>query len=797
MKLPLSWLREWVDVPWSAAELAERLTMLGFEVESIGAAAPAFSGVVVAEIVAAEPHPKAEKLQVCRVATALGQSLQVVCGAPNARVGLRTALAQVGAKLPGEVVIARAQLRGVESAGMLCSAKELGLAEAQGGIIELAAQAPLGADVRSVLDLDEPILEVNVTPNRGDGMSVLGLAREVAALSGLALRGPDMRVAPAVGPAGTGVTLEKGCQAGRFHCRVLRGIDNNRVTPEWMQRRLQRAGLRPISPIVDVTNYVMLELGQPLHAYDAARLQGGVGARRARPGEKLRLPFSSEDTPLAGGELVIIDDSGPIGLAGVMGGARTAVTAATRDVLLEAAWFVPEAVAGRARAMGLTSEASQRFERGTDPAGIERALERAIALMIEIAGGAAGPPVAAEDGSVMPPARVVRLRARQIERLLGMRVPPERVAGVLRALGMHVTEVDGGWQVRGPSWRFDIAIEADLIEEIARVVGLETIPEAPAPMATRLRPLPETAADEPTLLQLLAARGYQETISYGFTDPALQTQLFGVQAVAELANPIAAQLAVMRWSLWPGLITVLRGNLARQADRVRICEIANRFRRDAGGTLHEQRVIAGLACGSRWPEQWGGGREGVDYHDVKRDVEAVLQALGVHEAVSFESDASLPCLHPGRSAQLVQAGRVVGQLGEINPSLAHALDLTYRPVLFELQLDAIERPPPPQLREISAYPHIRRDISFTVAEHEPFGRIRDRVSVAASSFLRELRVFDIYQGKGVEFGRKSVALGLILQDLSRTLTDEDADRIVAAVVADLGQHLDAKIREKN
>ncbi|MCC7461405.1 MAG: phenylalanine--tRNA ligase subunit beta [Gammaproteobacteria bacterium] len=795
MKLPLSWLREWIDVPWSAPELAERLTMLGFEVEGVGAAAAPFSGVVVAEIVAAERHPRAEKLQVCRVSTGQAEPLQIVCGAPNARVGLRTALAQVGAQLPNGLSIGRAQLRGVDSAGMLCSAKELGLYETQPGILELDAQTILGADLRGALDLDEAILEVNVMPNRGDGMSVLGIAREVAALSGAALRGPVMRAAVAVGAPGTTVTLEPGCGAGRFHCRVLRGIDNTRPTPQWMQRRLQRAGLRPISPIVDVTNYVMLELGQPLHAYDAGRLRGGIGARRARAGETVRLLFSNAPTPLTGDELMIVDAGGPIGLAGVMGGSGTAVTATTRDVLLESAWFVPDVVAGRARAMGLTSEASQRFERGTDPAGIERALERATALMIGIAGGVAGPSVAAEDPTVMPPPRTVLLRARQLERLLGTTLPAERVREVLCALGMDVQEVGGGWQVRAPSWRFDIAIEADLIEEVARVVGLESIPEAPAPMATRLRALPETALDEPALRQLMVARGYQEAINFGFTDPALQTQLFGAQGVAELVNPIAAQLGVMRWSLWPGLVTALRANLARQADRVRLFEIATRFRRDGAGVLHEQHVIAALACGARWPEQWGGGSESVDFHDVKRDVEVVLQVLGAGVSVHFEPDAGMQCLHPGRSAQLVHQGRVVGHCGEINPALARALDLTYRPVLFEVQLDAIAQPGLAQFRAFSAYPHIRRDLSFTVADEVSFGRIRDRVSVAASSALAELRVFDIYQGKGVEFGRKSVALGLILQDLKRTLTDEDADRIMAAVVADLAQHLDARIRE--
>jgi phenylalanyl-tRNA synthetase beta chain len=795
MRLPLSWLREWVDVPWPARELADRLTMLGFEVEGIGSAAPPFAGVVVAEIVTAEPHPQAEKLRICRVSTGQGEPLQIVCGAPNARAGLRTALARVGATLPNGVVIQQAKLRGVESAGMLCSAKELGLPESQPGIIEITDDGPLGADLRSVLDLDEPILEVNVTPNRGDGMSVLGIAREVAAITGNPLHGPALRVSPAVGPAGPVPHIEPGCEAGRFHARVIRGIDNTRPTPEWMQRRLQRAGLRPISPIVDVTNFVMLELGQPLHAYDAGGVRGALGARRARAGETVQLLFSDSETKLAGGELMIVDDGGPVGLAGVMGGARTAVTTATTQVALESAWFVPAAVAGRARAMGLTSEASQRFERGTDPEGIDRALERATTLIIEIAGGAAGPVVAADDPGVLPAARSVALRSRQLRRLLGADIPDDRVAAALRALGMGVSATADGWQVTPPSWRFDIAIEADLIEEVARFVGFDTIAERPAAVVHVLKPFAETAPDEAAMLQLFAARGYQEAINYGFTDPDLQTLLFGAQAVAELANPIAAQLAVMRWSLWPGLITALRGNLSRQADRVRLFEIATRFRRDAAGVTREQRVIAGLACGSRWPEQWGGGREAVDFHDVKGDVEALLQYMGARDAVSFEAAAGMPCLHPGRSAQLVHAGRVVGYVGEINPALMRGLDLTYRPVLFEMEVDAIARASLPQFRDFSAYPHIRRDISFTVAENEPFGRIRDRVSVAASSSLRELRVFDIYQGQGVEFGRKSVALGLILQDLSRTLTDEDADRIVAAVMVDLAQHLDAKIRD--
>jgi phenylalanyl-tRNA synthetase beta chain len=795
MKLPLSWLREWVEIPWPARELGERLTMLGFEVEGVGAAAPPFSGVIVAEILDAEPHPKAEKLRVCRVNAGRGEALQIVCGAANARAGLRTALAVVGATLPDGTRIKQASLRGVDSFGMLCSAKELGLPESQPGILELEADVSIGTDLRVALDLDDPILEVNVTPNRGDGMSVLGIAREIAALAAQPLRGPEWCASPAAGPIGPGVRIEKGCQAGRFCSRVIRGIDNARASPQWLQRRLQHAGLRPVSPVVDVTNFVMLELGQPMHAYDARLLQGDFGVRRARAGERIDLLFRDEPVALAGGELLIVDAGGAIGLAGVMGGKRTSISSATIDVALESAWFAPLAIAGRARSMGLVSEASQRFERGTDPDGIERALERATALIIEIAGGIAGPLVAAEDPDALPPRREIMLRTRQIHRLLGVRIDDAHIAQALRALGMDLADVEGGWRVVPPSWRFDIAIEVDLIEEVARLVGLDAIPELPAQAAHVLRALPETRAEEPAVLQLLAARGYQETISYGFTDPVLQTQLFGTQPVVELANPIAAQSSVMRTALWPGLITVLRTNLNRQADRIRLFEIGTRFRLDAASQVEEQHVIAGLACGARWPEQWSADREMVDYHDVKGDVAALLQYLGVDEAVAFEPPGEIACLHPGRSAQLVQERRVIGHLGELHPVLVRDLDLTYRPVLFELNLDALSSPALPQFREFSPYPAIRRDLSFTVPESVPFGRIRDRVSVAASGSLRELRVFDIYQGSNVESGRKSVALGLILQDLNRTLTDEDADRIVTVVMGDLARDVDARIRE--
>lgn len=795
MKLPLSWLREWVAIPWSAHELGERLTMLGFEVEGLSAAAPPFSGVIVAEILGVEPHPKGEKLRICRVDVGQDAALQIVCGAANARAGLRTALAVVGATLPDGTGIRQASLRGVDSFGMLCSAKELGLPESQPGILELAADVPIGTDLRAALDLDEQILEVSVTPNRGDGMSVLGIAREIAALTAQPLRGPQWQASAAIGPGGPGVRIEPDCQAGRFSSRVIRGVDNARPSPQWLQQRLQRAGLRPVSPIVDVTNLVMLELGQPMHAYDATLLRGDFGVRSARAGERIDLLFRDEPVALSGGELLIVDAEGPIGLAGVMGGKRTSISSVTSDVVLESAWFAPAAIAGRARNMGLVSEASQRFERGTDPDGITRALERATTLIIEIAGGVAGPLVAAENASALPPRREIMLRAAQVHRLLGTKIEATRIAGALRALGMELADTEGGWRVVPPSWRFDITIEADLIEEVARFVGLDAIPEMPAQTTHVLRALPETRAEEPAMLQLLAARGYQETISYGFTDPVLQTQLFGIQPAVELANPIAAQSSVMRASLWPGLITVLRTNLNRQADRTKLFEIGTRFLLDAASQVEEQWVIAGLACGARWPEQWSAGRDEIDYHDVKGDVTALLQYLGAGADVGFEPLENAVCLHPGRSAQLVQAQRVIGLLGELHPVLVRELGLTYRPVLFELNLDALIPGALPQFREFSPYPATRRDLSFTVPDSVSFGQIRDRVSVAASSSLRELRIFDIYQGSNVESGRKSVALGLILQDLSRTLTDADADRIVAVVMGDLTRYVDARIRD--
>ena len=808
MKVPLSWLRDWADIPadWDAQELARRLTGVGLEIEGIGAAAPPFSDVVVARIVSAEPHPQADKLRVCQVVTAeaggVDARLQIVCGAPNARVGLLSALARVGARLPNDVKIGAAKLRGVESQGMLCSARELGLAESSHGIIELPDDAPLGIDLRAYMDLDDTVFEVNVTPNRGDAMSVLGIAREVAAVTNRPLLTPARLAALPGEASGWGasadafpVTLQPGAGAPRLLAQPLSGLDNTRSAPLWLRERLRRAGVRSISPIVDVTNYVMLDLGQPMHAYDRTKLAGALAARNARAGERLRL-LDGQEIELAAGSLVIADEQSALGLAGVMGGEHSSITDGSTDIVFEAAWFKPAAVAGRRH--GIQTDASQRFERGVDWRGQERALALATRLLLAIAGGSAGPVTIAELPDELPRIRPVSLRSRQLQRLLGQGVAAADVETRLRALGMGVRSEKSGWSVQAPSWRFDIEIEADLIEEVVRIGGLDVIEERAPAMAMAPRPLDGSQIDAHVVMRTLAARGYQEVVTFGFVDPALQRQLLGAQPVLELSNPIAADLAVMRSSLLPGLIAVARENLRRQQQRVRVFEIAHRFVVEPGaggaGIVREQKMLAGLALGSRLPEQWGVSATPVDFHDVKGDLAGLLALGAGAEEFSF-APAAPEYLHPGRGASIRRDGVIVGHLGELHPSLVRALDLTYAPILFELDYSAAFRANLAQFHASSRFPQIRRDISFTVPVEVAFAALGERVSVAAGSLLKQLSAFDVYQGKGVELGRKSIALGLILQDLSRTLTDDDADRVVQAVLQDLRSNLDARIRE--
>ena len=798
MRVPYTWLAEWVSVPWPAAELGSRLTMAGFELEALETAAPPFTGVIVAEILEATRHPQAEKLQVCKVATGQGEPVQIVCGAANARVGLKSALAVVGAKLPGDLNIKAAKLRGIDSQGMLCSAKELGLSESSNGILELPTEAPVGTPLREYLALDESIVGLSVTANRGEAMSIIGVAREVAALSGKSLTGPKLERVAAKSKDTFPVHLDAKAACPKFAGRVIRGVNNQAVSPAWMRERLRRCGVRSISPVVDVTNYVLLELGQPMHAYDLSKLRSEIRVRLAKPAEKVTL-LDGRTVEASDDVLLITDGDGPVGAAGIMGGERTSVSADTTDVFFEVAYFAPDAIRGRGRRWGLVTDASQRYERGVDPALQERAIERATALLLQIAGGEPGPVTLAQSAENLPKRAPVKLRSSQLKRLLGATIEAARVEATLVSLQMKVETTADGWVVTPPSHRFDIAIEADLIEEVARIVGFDVIADVDAQVAQQFSSLPEETPSVRAILETLTSRGYYEAINYAFTDPARQLRLFPDRPGLALANAISADLSVMRVSLWPGLLNCTLTNQRRQQDRIRLFEHGTRFEPKEGGGTREIDTLAGVASGPRQPEQWGLGkleRAAVDFFDVKADVEALLAGTGAFEEFSFEAPGSgaLACLHPGRAARICRGGNVVGWLGELHPTLVKELDFTYTPVLFELDMAGLQVRRP-QFEELSRFPSVRRDLAVVLDEGVPLSALRERVVLAASSLLRNFRVFDVYRGPGVETGRKSVALGLIFQDITRTLTDEDADRAVASVVAELRVSLNAKIRE--
>ena len=796
MKISLQWLREWVDAGLEPKALGSALTMAGFELESIAAAAPPFEGVRVAEIVSAQPHPQADKLRVCEVSLGEGGApLQIVCGAPNARAGLKTALATVGAQLPGDLKIKAAKLRGVESAGMLCSAKELGLSDISEGIVELPPDAPVGANVREYLGLDDTVLELAVTPNRGDAMSMRGIAREVAALASQPMVPPDTTAVAATSMEQPVISLGSAAACPRFHARIIVDVDNTRASPIWLRERLRRAGVRSISPVVDITNYIVQELGQPMHAYDLDKVQGGLTARLAKSGETCEL-LDGRTVELQPDMLVIADEAGPVALAGVMGGARTAVSAETRRVLFEVAWFAPSAIAGRGRRFGLTTDASQRFERGVDPEIGAQAIERATRLLQLVAGGEAGPVVTVEEAIHLKRYPPVSLRVSQIERLLGLSISADEATALLQRLGIAresaALESSGSETLRFavPSHRFDLSIERDLIEEIARLVGFERIPTAPAPVAQVIKPLAADAATEQRLLDTLAARGYHEGIHFAFVEPGFQSALFPDVAAHTLSNPISSDLAVMRVSLWPGLIKAALENQRRQQSRLRLMEHGVVFPVGAA----ESDRLAGLAMGPRWPEQWGGGRELVDYFDVRADLEAILSLAAPAHEIRFEAALS-PCLHPGRSARILRGDRPIGWIGELHPEHVRRLEFVSAPILFEIDVAMAFAPTRQTFEEPSRYPQVRRDLAFIVDEAVSYSDIRERVLSASSSALREVILFDIYRGRGIEEGRKSVALGLILQDKGRTLTDEDTDRLIESVKGSLVAGLQASFRE--
>jgi phenylalanyl-tRNA synthetase beta chain len=790
MKISTQWLADWVTSPLAHDELAHRLTMAGLEVDTIEPVAPRLDGVIVARVLEADTHPNADRLSLCRIDTGNGEAT-VVCGAKNVRADLTVAYAAPGAVLPDGRRIENAVIRDVASAGMLCSAVELGLGEDAGGLIELPAEAPIGASLREFLQLDDHVIDIELTPNRGDCLSLIGVAREVAALTGAPMRPVVVDAVPAQRDDVFPVTLDvpRGCP--RYAGRIIRGVDAARPTPIWMVERLRRAGIRSISAVVDVTNYVMLELGQPMHGFDLDRLEGGIVVRNGRDAERLEL-LDGQTIDLDAETLVIADAKQAVALAGVMGGAGTGVESHTRNVFLESAYFDPITLAGVARRYRLHTDASHRFERGVDFTGQERAVERASDLIVQICGGEPGPTTVAEAPAALPARSAIPFRHAAIERLLGITLPPERVRGSLEALNCVVTSAGDDLSVTPPPFRFDLELEADLLEELARIVGYDNIP-ATLPTTTMRLPAASVRRDRDAAIRAqLIAQGYYEAITYSFINEQDCLAVAPDKRPHRLENPITSDMSVMRTSIWPGLLKAAAYNLNRQAEDVRFFELGLVFEHTEKG-LEQRHVLGGIALGKVRPEQWGAAAEKVDYYDIKQDVENIIARLG--QAVPEWRSDNDPALHPGQSALLTLDGAVAGRVGVLHPSLARHFDLAPRAVLFELELECLPADKVPAFEPISKFPSVRRDLSVVVDRDVMAGAIVDAAREAAGDSLKHLQLFDEYRGQGIDSDKKSLTIGLIFQARSSTLRDEEIEATMERVMATLRAGFGGTLRD--
>ncbi len=791
MKFSEKWLREWVNPNIDSATLAEQLTQAGLEVDAIEAVAGDFTGVVVGQVVSVEPHPDADKLRCCKVDVAGDELLSIVCGAANVRQDLKIPVAVVGSVLPGNFKIKKAKLRGVESFGMLCGASEIGLVDNVKGLMELADDAPVGTDLRDYLDLDDVSIDVDLTPNRSDCLGIAGIAREVGVLTGCDVTRWPAEAITEQSKRTFNVTVDATADCPRYIGRVIENVNVKAETPLWMQEKLRRSGVRSLGPIVDVTNYVMLELGQPMHAFDLDKLSGGITVRLAKTNEKLTL-LDGQEVTITDNTLVIADDESALALAGIMGGEASSVSDDTKNIFLEAAHFNPLAIAGRARAYGLHTDSSHRFERGVDPELPRAAIERATALLLDIVGGKAGPVTETVSESDLPQQKIITLRASRIKRVLGIAIDSAQVEDQLTRLGLTVVAQDDAWQVTVPTFRFDLAIEVDLIEELGRLYGYDKLPETRPQGTVLTADISEHTIATHRLLSLLVDRGYQEAITYSFGDPTVQQHLAveGEQAI-ELANPISAELSVMRTSLWPGLIQALVYNLNRQHDRIRLFEVGRSF----SGTkdnVEQHRQIAGVICGSRYAEQWAEKQRLVDFFDIKADVEALLD-LGGEENIRFVSEQH-PALHPGQSARIYQGDIAIGWVGALHPKLNEPLELSAKAYVFELTLSSVLKAKVPSFEMLSKFPAIRRDLALLVNTTVTAGEIEHCLNGVRSDILKSIQLFDVYSGAGVELDKKSIAIAFQLQHSERTLTDEEVDAVIETVAKTLNQQVGATIR---
>lgn len=790
MQVSEAWLREFINPPVNTAELAEQLTMAGLEVDALQPVAASFSGVVVGEVISTEQHPNADKLKVCQVNVGQSQPLQIVCGASNVRPGLKIPAALIGAVLPGDFKIKESKLRGELSFGMLCSEKELGMATSSEGLMELVDDAPVGCDIRDYLDLNDHTIELGLTPNRADCLSVEGIAREVAVLNKLTFQQLPCEANPIHHQETLSIQIEQPNDCPAYLGRLIKNINAHAVTPLWMQERLRRSGIRSLSPVVDVTNYVLLELGQPLHAFDAAKLSAPIVVRNSHAGESLSL-LNDQTVELDGETLVIADQKQALAFAGVMGGSASAVSDTTQDIFLECAFFNPLSIAGKARKFGLHTDSSHRFERGVDFTLQQRAMERATQLIVEIAGGSVGPINAVINQEQLPARQPVNLRRQRIEKVLGITLANDEITSLFQGLGMQVVENADGWEITPPGFRFDIAIKADLLEEIGRIVGYNNLPSSSLLMRAALGKAPEATLSLARLQDCLVDRDYQEAITYSFVDEAIQNAVAPNAEFIHIQNPISSDLAVMRTTLWCGLLNAAQYNVNRQQTRVRLFETGLRFVRHEDETL-QQKMLAGLALGSAYAEQWGEKARNVDFFDIKADIEALL-SLSAHE-LTFRP-AQHPALHPGQTAEIIDAfANVVGLLGMLHPNLEKQLGFDSPVFLFELEQDAILQRSIPKFTQLSKFPSVRRDMALLVRQQVTAQEIIDCINNSKEAAVREVAIFDIYQGKGIEEGFKSVALSLILQDFTQTLTDSEIDAIFRRLLENMTAQLNAKLR---
>lgn len=795
MKFNESWLREWVNPAISTEQLCDQITMLGLEVDDVEPVAGAFTGVVIGEVVECAQHPDADKLRVTKVNVGGNRLLDIVCGAPNCRLGLKVACATEGAVLPGDFKIKKTKLRGQPSEGMLCSFSELGIKEDHSGIIELPADAPIGTDFREYLNLNDVAIEISLTPNRADCLSIAGIAREVGVINRAAVKAPAISPIPASIADKVSVELQAPEACPRYLARVVKNVNVKATSPLWLQEKLRRCGIRSIDPIVDITNLSLLELGQPMHAFDAAKIDGAIQVRMAKADEELVL-LDGTTARLQPNTLVIADSKGALAMAGIFGGKASGVNEATKDVVLEAAFFAPLAITGRARQYGLHTDASHRFERGVDPELTRQAMERATALLLEICGGEAGEIVEAVAKEHLPTRQTVSLRRSKLDAVIGHHIEDEIVTDILTRLGLNVTFENDTWTAVAPSWRFDIEIEEDLIEEVARIYGYNNIPNNSPLAHLKMKGMPEKLLEAIRVRTELVDSDYQEVITYSFVDPKIQQLLHPDQEALILPNPISSEMSAMRVSLLTGLLETIVYNQNRQQNRVRIFEAGLRFIPDANAELgvRQEPVFAAAIVGDKRAIHWENKAEAVDFFDLKGDLERVLSLTAVRQDLQFVAKP-FPALHPGQSAAIMLDGKEIGFIGTVHPSIVQKLGIRGKPVVFELLASAISERPVPAAKEISKFPANNRDIAVVVDETVAAGEVLETCRKAGGEKLVGVNLFDVYQGTNLAEGKKSLAISLTIQDTEKTLEEDEINAVMQAVLATLAKRFNAVLRD--